>query len=61
MKLTLAAARVNAGMNQDEASKKAGISKPTLSKYEKHPQTIKMETLDKLAKIYGIPREMLNV
>lgn len=61
MKLTLAAARVNAGLSQTEAGKKAGISKQTLGKYEKHPQTIKMETLDKLAKIYGIPREMLNV
>ena len=40
LKITLKAARVNAGLTLEEAAKTLGISRSTLISWEKHPEKI---------------------
>ena len=54
-KITLKAARVNAGMTQKEAAAMMGISNQTLLKWEKQPEKIPGERYSQICKIYGIP------
>lgn len=54
-KITLKAARVNAGLTQKEAAKRIGISYQTLSEYEKDASKIKLVTIAKMCTLYGIP------
>ncbi len=54
MKLTLKAARTNAGLSQAEASKELGIGRDTLSNWENgksFPDAIKIK---KIEEVYGI-------
>lgn len=54
-KITLKAARINAGLTQKEAAKRIGISYQTLSEYEKDASKIKLVTIKKMCTLYGIP------
>ena len=54
MKITLKAARVNAGLTQDEAAAKVKKSKNTIVSYEKGRSIPDIETGKALAKLYGI-------
>ena len=59
--ITIAAARVNAGMTQDEAAKALGIDRTTLIKWENGkviPRTIQLIAL---ANIYNIPIDNIFV
>ena len=58
-KITLKAARVNAGLTQKEAAKKIGISYQTLSDYEKDGSKIKVSVLNKMCSVYGLPVEYI--
>lgn len=58
-KITLKAARVNAGLTQKEAAKKLGISNQTLSRYEKDASDLKMSMIWKLCDLYGITSDAL--
>ena len=61
LQITLAAARVNAGMTQDEAAKALGIGRTTLIKWENGkviPRTIQLIAL---ANIYNIPIDNIFV
>lgn len=58
-KITIKAARVNAGLTQKEAAKKLGISNQTLSEYEKNSKQIRFEMFEKMSKLYGIPMEFI--
>ena len=54
MKITLKAARINAGLTQKDASKVIGVSPQTLSSWEKgttYPSVIDMENM---RKVYNI-------
>lgn len=53
-KLTLKAARVNAGLTQDEAAKKIGVSLTTLVNYEKATSFPDVRTLKRIEDAYGI-------
>lgn len=53
-RISLAAARVNAGMTQDEVSKAIGCSKATLIGWEKGKHEIRGNQLVKLCQLYGI-------
>ena len=53
MAMTLKAARVNAGMIQADAARKLGISKGTLSNYEKYKTIPDMEMAKRIADLYG--------
>lgn len=54
MAMTLKAARVNAGLTQDEAVKKLGISKSTLLNYESYRTKPDIEIAKKIAALYGV-------
>ena len=53
MKLTLKAARVNAGLTQEEVAKKVKKSKNTIVNYESGKRSPDMVTGKALAKLYG--------
>ena len=54
MKLTLKAARVNAGLTLDIAAKKLGITRNTLMNYEKYRTIPNMEIGMAMASLYGV-------
>lgn len=53
MPILLKAARVNAGLTQEEVVKKLKMSKTTLVNYEKYRSKPDIETAQKLAALYG--------
>lgn len=53
LEITMAAARHNAGLKQDEAAKAIGISKSTLISYEKGRSVPKMDVAKRMAAVYG--------
>ena len=53
MKITLKAARVNAGLTLEDAAKKLGITKNTLISYEKYRTIPDMVTGTAMALLYG--------
>lgn len=55
LKITLRAARVNAGLKLVDAAKELGINKDTLSKYEKDSTNIPRSIFIKIEQIYKIP------
>lgn len=54
MKISLAAARVNAGLYQRDAAKRLGITPETLRNYERGKQVPSWTTVKEMEKIYGI-------
>lgn len=54
LKITLKAARVNAGLSQDDVIKKIHKSKPVLVAWENGKSDIGVQELHKLCKIYKI-------
>lgn len=55
MKLTLKAARVNAGLSQIDAAKALGVSSGTLYDYEKGKRFPTVPTIKKIEELYGVP------
>lgn len=55
LQISLAAARVNAGLTQEEVAKKMGISKNTLVKWEKGVSEPSISQGRKLSAIYDMP------
>lgn len=53
IKITLAAARVNAGLTQEKAAALANLSKRTLSAYENGTRHPKVDVLSELCQNYG--------
>ena len=53
MAITLRAARVNAGLTQNEAAKKLGITRGTLASYEKYKTKPDIDRAKKIATLYG--------
>lgn len=58
-KISLKAARVNAGLTQAEAAKKVGISISSLVRYEHNPKNIRQKTLDSFYKVYRVPKNFI--
>ena len=54
-KITLAAARVNAGLTQTEAAEKIGVSQITISNWETGKTSPKMSIVPTIAALYKIP------
>jgi DNA-binding XRE family transcriptional regulator len=61
MKISLEAARVNAGYNKSRAAKLLGLSIPTLTKIEQGHRRIKPVELEGMAKMYNIDKKYLAV
>jgi len=57
MKITLKAARVNAGYKLVEAANLFGINKDTLSKYEKDSTNVPRSFFVKIEELYKVPVE----
>jgi len=57
--ISLAAARVNADLTQDEAAKKLGVTRQTIMNWEKGKIVPRIPELDMLAKVYGIKKDYI--
>lgn len=60
LKITLAAARVNAGYAQKKAAKLLNISNKTLSNWEKGTSYPTADKIEELCELYGIAFDNLN-
>lgn len=59
VKISLAAARVNAGLTQSEAAKELHVTKQTLVNWEKNKSIPKPAQFYMLCEIYKIPRDFI--
>lgn len=59
IKITLKAARVNAGLTQAEAAKRLEISPSTLIKWEQKPYLIPAYRQHSISELYNIPADSL--
>ena len=57
MEITLEAARVNAGFNQQEAGNLFGVHYQTIAKWEADNTRMPYEMIEKIPLIYGIPKD----
>lgn len=55
VQISLAAARVNAEMKQEEAAKIMGVDRSTIRRWEKGNKIPDYDETKKLAQIYGLP------
>lgn len=60
VKMTLEAARINAGYNQKEASEKLGISNKTLSSWENGLSFPTADKIPAICELYGVHYDNLN-
>lgn len=58
-KITLKAARVNAGLSQKEAAEKLNISKCTLANYEKGIFSPSWDMVKKIGNLYDFPIDFI--
>ena len=59
MKITIKAARVNAGYTLTEAAKLLGVNKDTLSNWERGATSPRLKSIEKLVKLYKCTPEDL--
>jgi transcriptional regulator with XRE-family HTH domain len=59
-KITLEAARVNAGLDQKDAAKRLKISNTTLGKWERYESFHKADKISEICELYGIPYDHIN-
>lgn len=59
-KITLASARVNAGLNQKDAAARLGVSNRTLCSWEKGESFPDALQIEKICVLYGVPYDNLN-
>ena len=55
LRISLAAARVNANMNQEQACKAIGVTKQTLCNWENGKTHPSIEKAERISQVYGIP------
>ena len=60
IRISLAAARVNAELTQRDAASQLGVSLSTLQNYENGKTCPTWETIQRMEEVYGIPRDFLN-
>ncbi len=60
IKITLASARVNVGLNQKQAALELGVSNRTLCSWEKGESFPDALQIDKICKLYGVPYDNIN-
>lgn len=60
MKITLRAARLNAGMTQTQAAEIAGVNIGTISRWERGETKIPVDKLSKLCAAYQWPMENIK-
>lgn len=57
LQITLAAARVNAGLTQEDVAVKLGVSKVTIINWEKGRVVPGIPEMEMLSRIYDIPQD----
>lgn len=57
IKITLAAARINAGLKQREAAELIGVSRTTIQNWEMYKSSPDISQAEAISKIYKIPLE----
>lgn len=60
MKLSMSAARINAGLKQDEVAEKIGITRETLSAWEVGKRIPRVDQAYAIAAIYGLPIDAIK-
>ena len=60
-KISLKAARVNAGLTQEQAAKAIGKAKQTIVNWESGKTGIKYSDLIKLSELYEMPVEYIDI
>lgn len=60
MAITLRAARMNKGYDQDQAAKLLGISSDTLSNYERAKSFPDVRVIKKMEEVYGVKYDDIN-
>ena len=60
IEITLKAARVNAGLTQEQVMEKTGFSRQTLIRWESGKTSPKLEKLLRLCELYGVPIECIK-
>lgn len=58
-KITLKAARVNAGLSQGEAAKQIGVAVSTLRNWEAGKTFPNQPKIERMCEVYGIPFDVL--
>ena len=58
-KITLEAARVNAGLTQDEAANLIGINRTTLYRYESGESVPNWDTVNRISDVYQFPAQYI--
>jgi DNA-binding XRE family transcriptional regulator len=61
IRLSLAAARVNAGLTQEEVAKTLQISKSTVVNWEKEKVKPSFASLSALSNLYGLPIDVFKI
>ena len=61
MQITLRAARVNAGLTQEQVHQSTGIARSTLKRWERGETSPKVTELADLCELYGIPVEQIKL
>ena len=61
MKLTLKAARINAGFTQEQVKEKTGIARSTLTNWESGRTLPRSDKLKQICKLYGISTEEITL
>ncbi len=57
IQISLAAARVNAGLTQEAVAEKMGVTKQTIVNWEKGRVVPKIPEMEMLSRIYKIPQD----
>ena len=60
-KITMASARVNAGLTQKQLAKKCGVSESTIISWENGKSHPHIKRLPLLEKAYGIPLDYVKI
>lgn len=60
-RITIKAARVNAGLSQSEAAEKSGVGMRSLQRIERGQVIPRWDVVVKLAKLYRWPTYLLNI
>lgn len=60
-KITMASARVNAGLTQKQLAKKCGVSESTIISWESGKSHPHIKRLPLLEKAYGIPLDYVKI
>ncbi len=59
IKISMAAARINAGMSQNTAAQKIGVSLSTLKNWEKKRTSPKANHIGKICEVYKMPYDAI--